>query len=88
MRIFLLFNLASAAEDCLEEGSACSSEGECVLDSHFGDFIFYPLGEADYPVTTLDAYQVSSSDIVDLTSCQNECINYAGCYQVIIFKMK
>ena len=92
MRLFLLVNLVVgqlvAVDDCLEEGSACPSEGECVVDSNFGDFIWYPLGEADFPVTTIDAYQVSSSEIVDLASCQNECINYAGCYQVFIFKMK
>ena len=85
MRIFLLVTFATAAEDCLGEGSACPSEGECVEDSHFGDFIFYPLGEASFPVTTIDALQVTSPDIIDLTSCQKECINYAGCYQVSFF---
>ena len=88
MRLFLLVNLVLANEDCLEEGSACPSEGECVVDSHFGDYLWYPLGEADFPVTTLEAYQANNSDVVDLDSCQNECIDYAGCYQVPIFKLK
>ena len=84
MRLLLLVTFVSSADDCFEEGSGCYSGGECVVDSHFGDYIFYPLGESDFPVTTIDAHQVNNSVIVDLTGCQNECVNYAGCYQVFI----
>ena len=56
-------------------------EGECVQDTHFGDIIFYPLGEFSFPVTSIDTAVASDADVSDLTTCQKQCVSYAGCYQ-------
>ena len=56
-------------------------EGECVLDTHFGDILFYPLGEFTFPVTAIEAATVNDTEITDLTTCQKQCVRHAGCYQ-------
>ena len=60
-------------------------EGECVPDTHFGDIVFYPLGEFSIPVTSIDAAVVSDTEVTDLTTCQKQCVSYAGCYQENFF---
>ncbi|CBY43227.1 unnamed protein product, partial [Oikopleura dioica] len=57
-------------------------EGECISDTHFGDIIFYPLGEFSFPVTSIDAATVNDTTVSDLKTCQNQCVSYAGCYQM------
>ena len=62
-------------------------EGECVPDTHFGDILFYPLGEFSFPETAIDAAVVSDTEVSDLTTCQKQCVSYAGCYQERFFSL-
>ncbi|CBY42439.1 unnamed protein product, partial [Oikopleura dioica] len=41
-------------------------EGECI----------------SFPVTSIDAATVNDTTVSDLKTCQNQCVSYAGCYQM------